>query len=115
MHLRTLSSIVALVSLSTLAGCATGRQWSVSGGDREAGLVRISYEYPEFKEPKLSDQQAAELAASRCDFWGFDDVEPIAGQIRQCSNKEGDDCELWRVTREYQCTKDVAYVSKLAK
>lgn len=107
--------LFAIASLASLAACATSKHWSVSGGDREAGLVRISYEYPEFKEPTLSDLEAAELAASRCDSWGYDDAEPIAGQIRQCSSMEGGDCDLWRVTREYQCTKDVAYVSKLAK
>lgn len=115
MKLQSLTSTLVLISLANLAGCATAKQWSVSGGDRAAGLVRISYEYPEFKEPVLSDSQAAELAASRCDQWGYDDAEPIAGQIRQCSSMAAGDCDLWRVTREYQCTKDGAYVSKLAK
>jgi hypothetical protein len=104
MTTRTLSLIASMVMLLNLAGCATSKQWSVSGGDREAGLVRISYEYPEFKEPALSDKQAAEIAANRCDLWGFDDAEPIAGQIRQCSNMDDGNCDLWRVTREYQCS-----------
>jgi hypothetical protein len=115
MHTRTYPLIAAVVLLMNLAGCATNKQWNVSGGDREAGVVRVSYEYPEFKEPAVSDAQAAELAASRCDLWGYDDAQPIAGQIRQCSNMDGGDCDLWRVTRSYQCTKDAAYVSKLAK
>ncbi len=112
---RTLPLITATVLAIALAGCSTSKHWIVSGGDRQAGLVRISYEYPEFKEPTLSERQAAELAANRCDLWGFDEAEPIAGQVRQCSNMDGTNCDLWRVTREYQCTRDVAFVSKLAK
>jgi hypothetical protein len=112
---RTLSLLAATMMLMILAGCVTNKQWAVSGGDRESGVVRVSYEYPEFKEPTLSELQAAELAANRCDSWGYDDAEPIAGQIRQCSNMDGGNCDLWRVTREFQCTKETAYVSKLAK
>lgn len=115
MTTRTLPLIAAAVMLASLAGCATSKQWTVSGGDRQAGLVRISYEYPEFKEPTLSETQAAQLAANRCDVWGYDDAKPIPGQFRQCSNMDGTNCDLWRVTREYQCTRDVAHVSKLAK
>lgn len=102
---RTLSLIAAVTLLANLAGCATGKQWNVSGGDRKAGVVRVSYEYPEFKEPTLSDAEAAELAAYRCDLWGYDDAQPIPGQVRQCSNMDGNNCDLWRVTREYQCVR----------
>jgi hypothetical protein len=104
-----ISSLIATATLlASIAGCATSRGWNVSGGDREAGVVRLSYEYPEFQEPTLTAQQAADIAAQRCDQWGYDQARPIAGQIRQCSNMEGGNCDLWRVTREYQCTREMA-------
>jgi hypothetical protein len=115
---RTSSLIFAGVLLLNLAGCATTQQWAVSGGDREDGVVRVSYEYPEFQQPELSDEQAMEIAASRCNGWGYDDAEPIAGQVRQCSNMNGSNCDLWSVTREYRCTDGESFagnVSKLAK
>lgn len=105
---RTLLLIAAVALFMNLAGCATSKQWSVSGADRKSGVVRVSYEYPEFKEPTLSDSQAAELAANRCDLWGYDAAQPIAGQVRQCSNMDGNNCDLWRVTREFQCVKGAA-------
>lgn len=105
---RTLSLIAAATLLVNLAGCATTKQWSLNGGDRKAGVVRVSYEYPEFKEPALSESQAAELAANRCSTWGYESAEPIAGQVRQCSNMDGNNCDLWRVTREFQCVKGAA-------
>ena len=98
------SSVLGLVLAFGLAGCATGKQWAVSGGDKSAGVVRVSYEYPEFREPTVDEAKAAELAANRCGFWGYGGAEPIEGQIRQCSNMDGTNCDQWRVTREYQCT-----------
>ncbi len=86
-----------------LGGCATTEKWSAAGGDREQGLVKVSYEYPEFHQPEMSDTQAESLALNRCNDWGFAKAEPIAGQIRQCANVEGGNCTLWTVTREFQC------------
>lgn len=108
MTIRTLSLMTAALLLANLAGCATNKQWNVNGGDRKAGVVRLSYEYPEFKEPALSEAQAAELAANRCAIWGYENAQPIAGQVRQCSNMDGNNCDLWRVTREYQCVNGAA-------
>jgi hypothetical protein len=39
-------SLSGLIALAHLAGCATSKQWAVSGADRENGVVRVSYEYP---------------------------------------------------------------------
>jgi hypothetical protein len=106
---------VAAALLLSLAACATTSQWAVSGGDRSDGVVRISYEYPEFQQPDVSDAQAMKIALGRCEGWGFDDAEPIAGQIRQCSNMDGSNCNLWTVTREYQCTDHGAFATNFAK
>jgi hypothetical protein len=111
----TLPLLAAAALLLNLAGCATSKQWNVTGGDREEGVVRVSYEYPEFQQPQLSDEQALEIALSRCNGWGYDDAEPIAGQVRQCSNKSGSNCDLWTVTRQYQCTADASFAAKLSK
>src|SRR5262245_26793703 len=104
-RLRTLPILAAAV-LVNLAGCATTQQWGVTGGDREHGVVRVSYDYAEFHQPEVNDEQAMKLALSRCNGWGYEDAEPIEGQLRQCSNMNGSNCDLWTVTREYQCTND---------
>lgn len=101
---RFIPALAFAALILQLSGCATRQHWAVSGGDRESGLVRVSYEYPEFQEPTLSEDQAAQLALDRCEGWGYDEAELIAGQLRQCSNMQGGNCDLWRVTREYQCT-----------
>jgi len=114
MH-RSVRLISLLAVAAAFAGCATSKQWSVTDSDRNEGLVRVSYEYPEFHEPQLSEEQATKLAESRCNVWGYDDAEPIAGQLRQCSNVENGNCNLWTVTREFQCTRDVAFADRLAR
>jgi hypothetical protein len=113
--LRTFSSIAAALLALNLAACATTRQWNVTGGDRAEGVVRVSYEYPEFEQPALSDEQAMQIATSRCNGWGYDEAEPIAGQIRQCGNMDGANCNLWTVTREYQCTEGASFAAHLSK
>ena len=113
--IRTVPFIAGSVLLLGLVGCALPTQWTLSGGDREAGVVRVAYEYPEFRQPTLSDEQALKIAASRCGGWGYAQAEPIAGQIRQCSNMNGANCDLWTVTREYQCVDAASFAGNLAK
>ena len=86
-----------------LSACASTKQWSPNGGDRADGIVRLSYEYPEFHQPTVSDVQAEQLAENRCHTWGYTHAEPLGGLTRQCSSTTDGNCVLWKVTREYQC------------
>jgi hypothetical protein len=107
--------IACLGFLAALAGCATSKQWSVSGAEKDEGLVRVSYEFPEAREPVVSEKAAHELAEHRCEGWGYDDAQPIPGQLRQCSDMDDGSCNLWTVTREYQCTREVAQANRVAR
>jgi len=113
--LRTLPILASAALLVNLAGCATTQQWGVTGGDRARGVVKVSYDYAEFHQPADNDAQALNVAVSRCNGWGYGDAEPIEGQLRQCSNKDGSNCDLWTVTREYQCTNGTSFARNLAK
>ena len=108
---------ILLVSLTlALAACATTDKWTPAGGNREQGVVRIAYEYPEFKQPAMSEADADQLALSRCQAWGYEKMEPIAGQIRRCANMDDGNCNLWSVTREYQCkTSAEGYAARLSR
>ena len=108
--------LLPLLTLVVLTGCASTQKWSPSGGNREQGLVRLSYEYPEYRQPSVSDAQAEALALNRCNSWGYKKVEPIAGQVRQCSNMDDGNCNLWTVTREFQCKDNTgSYASRLSR
>jgi YecR-like lipoprotein len=111
-----LKILVAMLPMLGLGACATAQKWSSSGGDREQGVVRLSYKYPEFHQPTMSDAQAAVLALNRCNSWGYRKAEPIAGQVRQCANTDDGNCDLWMVTREFQCTDGAAsFASRLSR
>jgi len=112
---RTLRFLASAALLLNLAACATNQKWAISGGDRSGGVVRVSYEYPEFRQPEVSDDQAMKIALGRCAGWGFDKASPIPGQTRQCSNMEGANCNLWTVTREYQCTTQAGLANNFSK
>jgi hypothetical protein len=101
---RTLRNLAVLIpAFSLLAACATTEHWSPAGGDRDAGVVKISYEHGDEAEPQLSDAQADRMADNRCKTWGYREAELIPGLLRNCASSEGNRCELWKVTREYQC------------
>jgi hypothetical protein len=107
--------LLVLLALS-LAACATTDKWAAAGGNREQGVVRIAYEYPEFEQPAMSESEADKLALNRCNAWGYEKMEPIAGQIRQCANMDDGNCNLWSVTREYQCkTTGDGYAARLSR
>src|SRR5436190_14260760 len=108
--------LVPTTLILCLTGCASTKQWSATGGNREQGLVKLSYQYPEFHQPSVDDAQAQELAARRCAAWGYKQAQPIEGLVRACSKSDGGNCNVWTVTREYQCTGgDASYASRLSK
>ena len=115
---RPLNRLIAVLALLVfaLSACVSSRQWTANGGNREQGLVRLSYQYPEFHQPDVNDAQALDLAAHRCAAWGYKKAEPVAGLVRECSSSEGGTCAAWTVTRQYQCSGgDASYASRLAK
>jgi YecR-like lipoprotein len=114
--MRSLKILVFSLLLLQLAACASTQQWSAAGGDRQQGVVRLAYEYPEFHQPAVSEAQAEALALNRCNSWGYRKVEPIAGQVRECANVDDGNCNLWTVTREFQCSGGAAsYASRLSR
>jgi putative hemolysin len=102
--------------LLAVAGCAgTPANWAASESDRELAIVRVSYEYAKATDPRLDDAQAAELAQNRCATWGYELAEVIPGNLRNCSVKTGERCELWKVTREFQCREGTSFASRLSR
>jgi hypothetical protein len=98
-----------------LAACATQPKWSPSSNNRGLGVARVAYEYPKFQEPAMSDAEAMTLAANRCAAWGFARAEMIPGELRDCSVSKDGICDLWKVTREYQCTGGGSYAQAASR
>ena len=105
----TLTKLALLPVFLVMVACATQPTWSPSSSSRELGVARVAYEHAKFQEPQLSDTQAVQLATNRCETWGFSHADMIPGELRECSVKNGDSCDVWKVTREYQCSTGGAY------
>ena len=94
-----------VVATLLLGGCATHKDWLVTGGSRADGVVRLSYERNEFQRPKLSKAQADQMATQRCMAWGYKGAETFGSQSIQCESRRGfGNCGDRLVTVEYQCT-----------
>jgi hypothetical protein len=101
-----IQGLLALLPVLALAACASTSHWTAAGGNRGVGIVKLSYQYPESQPLSLSEAQAGQLAANRCNVWGYSQADAIPGQVRECSDTDGGSCKLWTVTREYQCSGD---------
>ena len=44
--------LAALSAAVVLAGCATAKNWSATGGSRADATVKLSYEYWAFEKPQ---------------------------------------------------------------
>jgi hypothetical protein len=115
MNLRNLAVLASSLTLLALTGCASTQHWTAAGGSKSEGIVRLSYEFPEFHEPALSEAQAEKLAESRCASWGYESAVEVPGQLRECANADGGNCDLWKVTREYQCRTSSSMAARLSR
>lgn len=99
------SVLVILVCFLMLSGCAAIKDWSATLGSKADGVVRLSYEVSEMKQPVLNAQQTAGLATQRCKKLGYTGAEARGGVTTQCSSMTFfSGCSQWVLTREYQCT-----------
>lgn len=99
-------AVMALFA-GVLVGCATPKTWVATGGSRADGVVSLAYEYGVFEAPEVNEQQAVTEAAARCAVWGYTHAVAFGGEVRSCSSPDGfGGCNLWRVTKDYQCTGD---------
>jgi hypothetical protein len=93
----------ALAALVVVAGCSTVSQMTATGGSRADGIVRLSYELGMFQKANIDEAASLQTAQARCRTWGYKDAEAFGGVTRQCQQSGSMGCQLWTVTKEYQC------------
>jgi YecR-like lipoprotein/Prokaryotic membrane lipoprotein lipid attachment site len=96
-------SLLALLIVTGLAGCATQKEWVATGGSRADGTVRLSFEVAQFEAPQTNEQQGLTVARARCVAWGYQDAEAFGGVQRTCNERNSYGCTSWLITKEYQC------------
>jgi hypothetical protein len=100
--------IAATLASLALGGCAVSKNWQATGGSQSDGVVRLSYEYKQLQAAQTSDQQALNVAASRCGSWGYTGSEALGRTKQTCNQPGGLGCAGWLVTKEYQCHGDAS-------
>ena len=95
--------VVFTIGVSCISGCATQKFWSATGGSRSDGTVKLSYQYGGFESPRVSSEQGAQLARSKCAAWGYSGAEPFGGATQTCTARNQYGCISFLVTAEYQC------------
>lgn len=103
--MKQLKAYCAAIAVLLLGGCATQKDWLVTGGSRADGVVRLSYESNEFQRVNTSEEQASKLATQRCMAWGYKAAQSFGSQSVTCQSRRGlGNCGDRLVTVEYQCT-----------
>ena len=89
-----------LIAFFILAGCAVPVQYVATGGSKADGTVELSYDAGAFMSPVTDEQQGANLAAQRCNSWGYGHAEAFGGTVRECYDNA---CNSFRISKQYQC------------
>lgn len=95
---------LSLLVLIAVAGCATTRVTTPTGGSRADGTVDLTYEYGSMENPTVDWLSAQAQAEDKCRAWGYTGAERFGGEKRLCGMPSGYGCNLWQVTITYQCT-----------
>ena len=69
-------------------GCATKvhKEWLAIGGSKADATVRLAVVWnPQIAIPEYSELQASELAAQKCQTWGYAGAEPFGSQLVTCT------------------------------
>jgi len=100
-----MKKVLLVVGIIVLAGCSVKKQMTAIGGSKSDGTVRVGYSYGQFEKPVVDLQQGTQLAAQKCQVWGYNGAEPFGGQQNQCSQTDMyGGCVVTNVSVEYQCT-----------
>lgn len=100
-----MKKITVIIGILLLSGCAVKKEMTPIGGSKADGTVRLGYTFGQFEKPVVDLQQGAQLAAKKCQVWGYNGAEAFGGQQSQCMQSDAyGGCVMTNVSIEYQCT-----------
>ena len=102
--------VVLALGMILGTGCATKvhKEWLALGGSKADATVRLAVVWnPQIEIPEYSELQASELAAQKCQTWGYAGAEPFGSQLVTCtqlvSSNWGPICYQEKREMEFQC------------
>lgn len=100
-------TLTLLLAATTLAGCATPKQYTAVGGSKADGTVELAFDVGALEDPQPDENQGLRLAQERCKNWGYTSAEAFGGRKVDCLERSDlGSCNAARVTKQYQCLGD---------
>ncbi|MGE6647947.1 YecR family lipoprotein [Shewanella colwelliana] len=105
-----LKKILLLALPLALLGCSSApKEWKALDGSKADGKIIMAYTFqPALDTPPTNDEDATNIASSKCQAWGYSSASFFGEESRLCSSIEMDPdgahgCKTWMVKRIYQC------------
>lgn len=106
MRFIPLAALIFAAALTT--GCAVKKDFYATGGSRADGTVDMAYDFAQFEQPVVSQNQAQAIAQQKCAVWGYREAEAFGGKITNCNQRDGwGNCVAGQVVIKYQCIGDL--------
>jgi len=88
-----------------LVSCKVQVYPSIIDGSKADGTLTISYEVIAYTKPIVHWEEVIQSSRSKCQLWGYKDVEFFGGGTSKCNNIDlNGNCCRWLVTYKCQCT-----------
>ncbi|BAJ01287.1 YecR-like lipofamily protein [Shewanella violacea] len=94
--------VIAIIAL-TMSACTSMKTMEATGGSLADGIIELSYTYNQYETSQFDEQDALKTASKRCKAWGFKKADPFSGERISCRDKIGSRCDVYLVTKKYQC------------
>lgn len=97
-------TIILVMGLLVVAGCAVKKPYYATGGSRADGTVDMAYDIALMEQAVVDDNQAQQIANQKCKVWGYSESEPFGGKVENCYSRNGyGDCLRGQMVVKYQC------------
>ncbi len=102
---RTLATLALALVVSACATTTPERKTMTPLRLTQAdGTIEMGTDYGFTELIIINDAASKAVAKSRCEGWGYTDVEPVGSQEKSCINPSVSGCMRTRVVMKYQCT-----------
>lgn len=102
--INIIKTLLVLAAIASATGCAVKKDFYSTGGSRADGTVDMAYDFNQFEQPVINQDQARSIAKSKCRVWGYNDAEAFGGRQQICNQFNGyGTCVAGQVVHKYQC------------
>ncbi|MFN4292483.1 MAG: YecR family lipoprotein [Permianibacter sp.] len=98
-------SLIFILIIVLMSGCARIIIPTAVGGSRADATVDFSYEHGSLVNPQIDWNDVLQSAKDKCRAWGYTGADPFGGKRTSCAFANQQGCLRYTVTVTYQCTR----------